>query len=241
MHVKKLLFCLFSSLFIIFGFSQNDKLFYGKILSSGFPVKNVDVVNINSRKVAVTNDKGEFTIAAKENDILFITKNNYVDQNITLISLLFEKNNLLILFEKKPVELDEVKIISHSFIKPKLNYNQANAIKIEKQRERPVNTSVYTGEIVNGADFMQIGKMILGIFIKNKKKKSFEEKQFTQDYLKNNFSEAYFLKSLNLRPFEIDRFITFCKNDSNYDNIIDTRNDFLVADFLFSKRKTYTP
>jgi hypothetical protein len=234
---KVLLYLLFSFSFLS-TFAQTEKAIYGKISSLGTNLKNVDVINITSKKVVTTNELGDFIINAKVNEELFIISKDYIDQKIILTPLLFEKNNLVITLEKKPIELDEVKIVTAPEIKLKVGYNELNAAKLEKQQTRPTNSSVYTGEIVNGMDFVQIGKMLFGLF-KKKKKQTYEEKTAVKDFIKNNFSDDFFLKNLNLKPFEIERFIEYCQNDSNYKKTIATGDLFLITDFLISKKESY--
>lgn len=59
------------------GFSQTEKLINGKVLHEQFPVEKVEVANFSSKKVAVTNAAGEFSIMAKAGDeLIFISKNH---------------------------------------------------------------------------------------------------------------------------------------------------------------------
>ena len=54
---------------ITFGQSK-EKLLHGKIVADSASVVGIDVVNLGNEKVTVTNNKGEFSILAKVDDIL---------------------------------------------------------------------------------------------------------------------------------------------------------------------------
>ena len=126
-HTLLLLSFLFS---YYFSFSQTEKLIHGKVLSGELLLKNIDIVNINSKKSVITDSNGDFTILAKVEDELFILSKEYNDLKIKLKQKEFEKDNLVITIEKKPIEIEEVKVQNKIKVRPIITQADLDAIKL---------------------------------------------------------------------------------------------------------------
>jgi hypothetical protein len=242
--MKKTTTYIFFFLFTLYGFSQKRITIKGGVSSLETPIKNADIINFTTKKITVTNENGDFYIDAKVNDELFIITKDFIDQKIILSQIDFEKKLIIIILEKKPIELDEVKIDKPKAINLKLTYNDMATLKIAKENSRPKPIGVYTGEITNGADFVQIGKMIgkgIGKLLKGDKKKTkkvIKNIDF-KEYAKSNFSEEFYTKTLELKPDEIALFLNFCEADSKSKEIIESEDEFTIMDFLVSKKEAF--
>lgn len=193
---------------------------------------------MTTKKVATTDHNGFFTIWAKVNDELYIISKEYIDRKIVVTQNDFETNNLIIHLSKKPIELEEVKIIKNPLAGYKVSQGEMDLIKLEKQLSRPVNSSVYTGEIANGIDFIRIGKGIAKLF-KNKDIKPPKPQIVFKDYVKDNFQEDFYIKTLELKPDEIFRFLEFCEADPKAKTIVNSDNKMAVMEFLLTKNKAF--
>lgn len=235
----KLLFALFL-LFHQFSFSQSERLLKGVVSSENFLLPNVDVINKNSQRSTKTNDKGEFVIAVKANDsLLFYTKDYYL-KRLKVSKEQIGQNNLQVVMIKKPEELDEVVVEkSHS-----IKFNKDNAYEQGKRDEIDVINSVesikkrtvYEGTIDNGMDFVAIGKKILKLFVEEKgsEKEAQSEIEFST-LAKNICEEKFYLKTLKLKPEEIDLFLQFCSTDPKSKALIKNHNVLTMMDFLSAK------
>ena len=224
-----------------FSFSQTEKLIRGKVLSGELLLKNIDIVNINSKKSVITDSNGDFTILAKVEDELFILSKEYNDLKIKLTQKEFEKDNLVITIEKKPIEIEEVKVQNKIKVRPIITQADLDAIKLSKQASNPKVPNVYTGEIENGMDFIRLGKDIIGLFKnkdKVKPKKSLPLIGF-KDYIHATFNEDFFSKKLKLNSDEIGLFLSFCEVDSKARTIVEHQNEFETMDFLISKKEDF--
>ena len=224
-----------------FSFSQTEKLIHGKVLSGELFLKNIDIVNINSKKSVTTDSNGGFIILAKVDDELFILSKEYIDVKITLTQKEFDKNNLVIILEKKPIEIEEVKVQNKIKLRPIITQADLDAIKLAKQESSPKVPNVYTGEIENGMDFIRLGKDIMGLFKnkdKVKSKKSLPPIEF-KDYIHSAFNEDFFSKKLKLNPDEIDLFLSFCEVDAKAKTIVEHQDEFETMDFLISKKEDF--
>ena len=229
-----------SLLFFVFqsGLSQTEKLINGKVLHEQFPVEKVDVVNFISKKVAITNAAGEFSIMAKAGDeLIFISKNHDI-KKIVLDEKTIYKNNLLISLILKPEELKEVVITKMPSIKLSTDktYEQGklDQLTIEKSA-RSLKTGVYNGSIENGMDLMRIGGMILKLFIKEKEVvKKIPQIKFKQ-LAKSTCDEKFYLQTLKLNPEQIELFLEFCDADPKSKTVAESNNVLTVMDFLLLK------
>ncbi|MEO5775936.1 MAG: hypothetical protein ABIQ27_03470 [Flavobacterium sp.] len=234
--IAAILFLLFSYV----GFSQTEKLVHGKVSYQDNYQKNIDVINFTTKKFTKTNTLGEFTIEAKVNDILIFMSDNFVDQKHILTSDDFKKSNIVITLVEKPIPLEEVEITQIKAIKiAATSYNGRKLAEIENQQAHPVNKDVYTGEIVNGMDFIQIGKMIGKLFkSKNPKPKAPEEKITFKEYAKANFDETFFSKTLELKNEEVPRFIDYCDADPQSKTVIE-KDELAILEFLLTKKAEF--
>ena len=231
--LTSILFLLISFL----GFSQNEQLISGKISYQNSFQKNIDVINVTTKKATQTNDLGAFIIEAKVDDILVFMSENFVDQKYKLTQEDFEKKILVITLIEKPIPLEEVEITKVKAIKlASVSYNDAKIAKIQKDAAKPKVIGVYTGEMVNGVDFIQIGKMIGKLFKSNKPATVKTESISFKDYAKANFNESFFSKTLKLKPDETSRFLDYCEADPKSKTAIASNDELTILEFLLTKK-----
>jgi hypothetical protein len=222
------------------GFSQTEKLIKGKVLQEQFPVEKVDVVNFISKKVAITNAAGEFSILVKAGDeLIFISKNHDI-KKIVLHQKTIDKNNLLISLILKPEELKEVVITKIPTIKLSTDkaYEQGKLDKLalDKAARTLKNPGVYTGTIENGMDLMRIGGMILGLFKKEKEKVPENKPQIKFKQLaKSSCDQKFYIETLKLKPDQIELFLEFCDADPKSKTLTENSNVLSIMDFLSTK------
>ncbi|WP_333599230.1 hypothetical protein [Flavobacterium sp.] len=222
-------------------FSQNAKVIHGKVSYQDSYQKNIDVINFTTKKITQTNTLGEFDIEAKINDVLIFMSENFADQKYTLTAKDFQKKTLFIKLIDKPIPLEEVEINQVKAIKiESVSYNDLKMAKIQKDAARPKNKDVYTGEIENGVDFIQIGKMVGKLFkSKNPKSKKAEETMNFKEYAKTNFNESFFSKTLKLKPDETPRFLDYCEADSKSKTAIEKNDELAILEFLLTKKSEF--
>lgn len=231
----------FFILFPILGFAQSEKPLYGKVLSEGKAIGNIDIVNINSKKSSTTDSNGNFSILAKMGDELFVISKEYVDRKIMLTQENLDKGNLVIQLEKKPIELDDVEITTTPSVKFKVSQADLDKAKLAKQANALKVQNVYDGTIENGIDFVRMAKGLRNLFknkVQEKKEKSIPPIPF-KDYLALNFDTAFYIQKLKLKPEEIDLFIAYCEVDSRAKSLAERQDVLEMADFLFEKNEAF--
>jgi hypothetical protein len=222
-------------------FSQNVKLIHGKISYQDSYQKNIDVINFSTRKLTQTNTLGEFTLEAKVGDALIFMSENFADQKYILKQEDFDKSILIIKLVEKPIPLEEVEIAQVKAIKVAgVSYNDVKIAKIEKDATRPKVNDVYTGEMINGVDFIQLGKMVGKLFKSKKPKieKTAETLSF-KDYAKTNFNDSFFTKTLKLQPADTYRFLEYCQSDPESKTVIEKNDELAMLEFLLVKKSQF--
>jgi hypothetical protein len=230
-------FCLFFTCF--FTFSQNEKRLNGKVICQEKPLVSINVVNLNTKKVASTNINGLFVIEAKENDELYIISKEYIDRKIVITDSII-KNGLRIELSQKPIELKEVAITQKPLNGYKVTNAEIDAIKFEKEITRPRNQSVYTGEIDKGMDFVRIAKGI-GKLFKNKDREANPTRSTMvfKEYIAAHFQNEFFTNQLGLQHNQIYIFIEFCDADSRSNRLVQEENELQITEFLIEKSEQF--
>ncbi len=220
-----------------FGFSQTEKPVKGKVLCNDIPIQGIEVLNLVTEKTTITNDKGEFSILAKAEDMLVFVSEKYDYKRLLLEQEDINKPNLVIILTRKPEQLEEV-VITKVSLGHGGYFSQAVAdeIKLEKAANNPKPIGVYDGTIENGVDFIRIGKTILGLFVKKKENnKEVIPKVEFKELATVTCTQEYFNKTLRLKPEEVALFLEFCDADPKSKIILENTNPLSLMDFLFAK------
>ncbi|WP_413999512.1 hypothetical protein ACMDB5_02850 [Flavobacterium sp. W1B] len=233
-------------LFFIFqsGFSQSEKLINGTVLSEQFAVAKVEVSNFNSKKTTITNSAGTFSIHAKVGDeIIFVSKDHDI-KKIIINQNSINNNNLIIILNLKPEQLDEVLIAKIPTIKLskdlKWEQQKRDQLVLEKAASTLKIAGYKDGTIENPMDFMRIGGMILGLFAKEKEKVEKKAPKIEFIALAKSICEPdFFSKTLKLQADEIALFLYFCEADSKSKSLLENANTLSVMDFLSNKNKEF--
>ena len=128
--IKKLFF--FFLIFPVLGFSQNDTIIKGKIVSESNLLEDIHVINLTENKGTVTDSRGYFQIKAKVSDTLQFSAVNLKATRYVIKENDLTKQLLFIPMESLINELDEVAII---------HYKNINAVSLGIV---PANQKTYT-------------------------------------------------------------------------------------------------
>ncbi|NRT16030.1 hypothetical protein HNP99_002392 [Flavobacterium sp. 28A] len=222
-------------------FSQNIK---GKVMCNSYIIPNVEVINSFTKKLTTTDAEGNFSIDAKTNDLLVFVSKEHQLKKLTINPLLFINNELIVELTLNAEELNEVVVTNMPSIKlskdDSWEQTKLDQYTLEKRTAAPKVQGVYTGELVNGVDFMRIGGMLLSLFIKDKEpaKKEPAEVLF-KDFVKSHCNQSYFEKTLDIKPEKIGLFMEFCDADPRSKSITTSKNVLTLMDFLLEKKTAF--
>ncbi len=222
-----------------FAFSQSEKPVHGKVITEGFPIGGIEVINQTNSAVVVTDASGKFSIPAKVGDVLIFAGKNYTARKIRLKQKDFEKTGIETAMDQETIQLIEVEITK-----------EVDDVKLEPPVVEPLrsvdnilnnspnNMMVYNGSIKDGLNFVAIGKAI-GKLFKGKKKDKVITHIEMKEYVSDNFNKDFFLNTLQLKEYEIEIFLELCYADPKTANYINNNNVLEVTDFLKSKKEEF--
>lgn len=218
--------------------SQTEKLVNGKVFSQDISLNKVEVINKTTKTSTRTNELGEFSILAKENDSLLFFSKNYFFTRLKLTLKDLEKKDLIIEMTPKAEELENVTVARSVFNKAEIknivnNKEEINKIKNRKQFDEVTSkVNVNDGRIKNAINYSY------PIFDKPKKKIEPRDDRFKK-LVQASCPPDFFIKNLKIKPEEKEIFINFCKADSKCKTLLEKSNDLELLDFLYTKNEEF--
>ncbi len=217
-----------------FSFSQTIK---GKVLFNNYAVPNVEIINENSKTLTLSDVNGDFSIVAKTNDILVFVSKQYELKKIAINPLIANNNDLIVELTLKAEELKEVVISTIEHKTTWLTKEEIEEIKLNSSRPKQGLKIIDYKEpsTLFGADFIRLGKQVTKLFKKEETTKAESLNTNFKDFAKASCEKNYFLKTLKLKPDEIELFLEFCDADPKYQTVAESKNVLSTMDFLFKK------
>jgi len=218
--------------------SQTEKLLHGKVISNNTPLDKVEVINKTAKTSSRTNELGEFSILAKEQDSILFFSKDYLFTRLKLTLKDLEKNYLIIEMTPKAEELENVIVSRSVFTKTEIqnianDREEINKIKIRKQFDDvAAKVNVYDGKIKNAVNYNY------PIFDKPKKKIEPRDDRFKKLVIAS-CTPDFFIKNLKLKPEEKDIFLNFCNSDPKSKTLLEKSNDLELIDFLYAKNEEF--
>ena len=227
-------------------FSQNDSIrvtnLKGQIIhaESKKVLSAAHILNLNTVKGTITNDKGFFEIPTKANDTILVSYLGYASIKLKITNDLLKGNELLIALYEKPEEIREIVIKSTNLIGvleidiKQVPKDRFTRIKInglpqtyEVGKPKPKDYSSPLAALFQPVDFLY------NLFGKNPKQLR-KLKQMKDDYrirelLASKFDRETLKELLQIEKIDIDEILRNC----NYsDNFIISANDLQILDAI---------
>ena len=217
------------------GFCQNDKNLRGQIMVKNAMVGGVHVLNLVNEKEALTNDKGEFTIAAKPDDVLIFSAVHLDYMRKIIDDHDFESGFFTVEMTAKINELDEVRVsnirmdaVSMGILaRPAKNYTPA-------ERHLRTATALYPtvsmGSMMGAA--ISVDPLINWISGRTKLLKSelqVERKEILLQKLAGLYPEDYYLEKLKIPKDYIKAFQYYAVADPKLAQALLSKNKFTTT------------
>ena len=242
-------------------FSQNDRLkvLRAIVFSDSIQVERLSIMNVTTGTYTITDDLGQFSIFAKEDDVLFISGVTSESKELILKESDFNDMIFKIYIKEKINQLDEVKIapfklsgdlvydakriqLKPAFKQelPKLDISNLEITGVKTRAE-----NMFNAKPTNGVDLIKVGGMITGLFKGSSKSyKPIPIKEITfEEYsneVKVRFSTPFFQETLKLKNEEINLFIIYSfTNEVQTKKLLDASNGLALVDFLISKSEQF--
>ena len=226
--------------FICIGQNKGEKRIHCKIISENASVEGVNILNIVSEKITVSDKNGEFYILAKADDLLLIT------------SLNLEIKRKLIEGEDLHLDIINIKMIWKMTELKQVNVNENANITAENLGIVPKNQKKYTpaerklytaGDfkpiqllaiIGGGMPFDPVLNAINGRTKQLKKQLKVEKKELLLVKLDNQFVDEYYINQLHIPEDYVDGFKYFLLEDETFVSVF-LGNDKLKTKFKMSE------
>jgi len=246
MKLKLLLFSLFISTLMLAQDSER-KILRGAVIYRDVKVVGVNIVNNTTSKGATTNQKGEFEIAVKKDDILVFSSVQYTIREIVITDKIINNNRLVVEVKEKVEALDEV-VISPENKEKFLDFQEEQIIKYKyyqfaDDRYSEVKNTALGQTNFQGANiFGLVGMLVNSIFKGNKKKKEKTKPihlRTSFNEIRYRYKDEFFISNLGIPKDKISQFLYYCDDQMPSEDIFLDKNEFLMIDFMVKQSKNY--
>jgi hypothetical protein len=189
-------------------FSQKEKLIIGKLVAKENVPQNVHIINLVNEKETISNEKGEFNILAKENDLLVFSSNNFNYERKIIEAKDYKNGAITVQLTEKIEQLDEVKINTNS----EINAVSLGILSKPAKKYTPAERKLYTAS--QGTDgFINT---LTGRKKMLKRAAVFEKNQILLSKIDRWFDANFFIQDLKITEENVSRFKFFAVEHPKY-------------------------
>lgn len=232
-------------------FGQGITILKGEILNESIEKASLTVVNISSKKGAITNEMGYFEIPVQISDTIHISAVQYESREFIVTQKMYDRSEVSLYLVPKINVLDEVEIsninltgnlrrdILNTPLKKEITAAElglpANAHAPFTPEERRLYSSSAKGAGPLGALIMAIN----GQAKQYKKHLETARFQIKVEKARENFSDSLYMKSLNIPEDLIEDFVFFVFEEKKKEGKNDKENLIELLDYMLTKSKKY--
>jgi hypothetical protein len=203
--------------------TSNEKILHGKIVADSALVVGIDVVNLGNEKVTVTNNKGEFSIFAKADDILVFSSMTLEMKRMLVDEYDLKSETITIYMTPKINELNEVIV--------KRNAAEGTSIFQGQKHYTPAERKLYTatsGLLDAPLNWLSGRTEML------KKEVIVERKERMLYKVGVLYDDKYYIQTLKVPEIYIDDFQRYLIEDKEFAAALKVKNRTMML-FLISK------
>lgn len=228
MHCK-ITFVILFSFFTLIGFCQSEKIILGRIVVKNAAPGGVHIINLVNEKEVISNEKGEFKILAKVDDLLVFSSLTLDYQRKIIEIKDYNSGFITMEMTSKINQLDEVEII---------NYNYLNAVNLGILTKKPkvytpaerklkaATASEFTGLSMS---FDPLLNAISGRTKQLKKELQIERKEFAILKIADLFPNEYLVQKLKIPKDYLKGFQYYCVENKDFISVLKSKNKTLIA------------
>jgi hypothetical protein len=203
--------------------TSNEKILHGKIVADSASVVGIDVVNLGNEKVIVTNNKGEFSILAKVDDILVFSSMTLEMKRMLVDEDDLKSETITIYMTPKINELNEVIV--------KRNAAEGISIIPGQKHYTPAERKLYTatsGLLDAPLNWLSGRTEML------KKEIVMERKERMLNKVGVLYEDKFYIQTLKIPEIYIDDFQRYLIEDKEFAAALKVKNRTMML-FLISK------
>jgi hypothetical protein len=210
-----------------------EKWVKGQITSDSIPLQGINVTNASSKINSVSDQYGNFSIVAKEGDVLSFSAVDYEPLRKIINKQEFKLGSIVVNLTAASIELKEVVVNGH----PEISAENLGIIPRGQIKLTPAERKVYTA--TQGTDvllnyFSGRTKML-------KKEVALEKKEVLMEKLEYLFDDKYYIETLKIPEELIKGFQYYCVEDADFVSSIQSKNKtmsmFLIVGLASSYNK----
>lgn len=221
-------------------FSQSEKLVHGKVLANGNYAAGIDVVNLVNEKSAITNEKGEFYILAKEDDLLVLSAISFEYKRRIITKEDVDSGIIRIDMVPKTTSLDEVVITKYK----DLDAYELGILEAPAKRYTPAERRLKTAGDFKPIDLLglvfgqfpldPVLNAINGKTKRLKKEVQIEKREFVLKKIEEMFQDSYYVESLNIPEYYVQGFKFYIIDDAQFVLSLE-RKDRIQSEFELAR------
>jgi hypothetical protein len=220
-------------------FSQEDKPVHGKIIVKNAMVEGVHIVNLVNEKEAVTNANGEFTIAAKPNDVLVFSAVHLDFMRKIIEDSDYASGYFTVEMTSKINQLDEVEI----------NNTRIDAVALgilskPAKHYTPAERKLFTAQ---SGKLDELLNLLSGRTKMLKNDVQTEKKELLLHKLDGMYEDDFYIEKLCIEKEDINGFLFYVVEDKKFAEALNAKNKplttFLIVSLAekYNKLRSYEP
>ncbi|MEC4003110.1 hypothetical protein OX283_000440 [Flavobacterium sp. SUN052] len=259
---RTFLFLLIVLPMVLFSQNQRVKVLRAIVFSDSIHVERASVNNVTAGTYTMTDDLGQFSIFALEDDVIMISGVAFETKQIIVKASDFKEMIFKIHIDIKINQLDEVKIAPYKLsgdlvydakrikVKPTFKVDLPK-IDIKNMEITGVKTRVENAFTPNemkplgGVDFIKLGGILVDL-LKGSSKNTIkiEKKEITsadfETEISKRFSDDFFLKTFKINKDEKTLFIKYCySKEVNEKALLEFKNSLLLIEYMVAKSEDF--
>lgn len=213
-------------------FSQQEKMLHGKIVVKDAKTSDVRVINLSNDKETLTNNKGEFSILVKPDDLLVFSA-EYLDYMRKIVEQEhYDAGFLQVEMTSKITKLDEVVV---------KNYSGINAVALGIL-SKPAKTYTPAERRLFGATSTPVDALINMLTGRTKMLENgieIEKKEFLLEKLDGLYEDDFYLQELGIEKEKIKGFHYYLVEDSRFSEALDQKNKTFATFLIIEIAQKY--
>ncbi|GGW23155.1 hypothetical protein GCM10007383_03990 [Arenibacter certesii] len=242
----------------IFGQTFGEKNLEGRVYSSDGDVAATHVLNTTTKRAAITNMDGFFTIGVHLNDTLVFSAVQYRKKTMVVTAAILESKFISVALEETNIVLDEVVVTPYNLTgdlnrdMKRLNVPPpvtASGLGLPNSNVKPLTQSerllreASMGPLTLGTftsiPFNPLINAITGRTKMLKKRVARDEDYARTERVKQFYPDSVFVQVLKIPESKVDDFLYFCEVDPAFDPVVDTKDKLKIWDYFKSRSVEY--
>ena len=232
------LFFLFSLSQVVSAQVSAEKWIKGQIAADAIALQGINVINTSSKINSISDQYGNFSIVAKEGDVLSFSAVDYEPLRKIVNRQEFKLGSIVVNMTPTSIELREVVVNVH----PEISAENMGIIPRNQIKLSPAERKVYTATSTNTDALLNYfsgrTKML-------KKEVVLEKKEVLRIKLESFFDNKYYIETLKIPEELIKGFQYYCVEDPEFVSSIQSKNKtmsmFLMANLasIYNKNRVF--